>query len=110
METCIVCHEPLHKCEKIYAGLGYLCCSKRCAVKLVCSRLDVEQIAEYAIDGCFEELAPDELGIDDEGIVECDWCKNEMDESEVRRTDLGMLCDHCITAIRSRGEEVIEYE
>lgn len=110
MDTCIVCHEPLYKFEKIYAGLGHLCCSKACAVKHVIEMLDVEMIAEYAIDGCFEEVAPDDIGIDADDIVVCDWCGDEMDESEVRRTDLGMLCDHCIAAIRSRGEEVIEYE
>ena len=114
----IMCHEALRKYVKIYAGLGHLCCSKQCAVNHIIQELDVEQIAEYALDGCFEEISPEDIGIYDDGdnddddvdIVQCDWCKNEMDESEVRRTDLGMLCDQCITAIRSRGEEVICYE
>lgn len=116
-DICIMCHEPLHKHVKIYAGLGHLCCSKQCAVNHIIQELDVEQIAEYALDGCFEEISPEDIGIYDDGddyddcdVVQCDWCKEDMDESEVRRTDLGMLCDHCILAIISRGEEVIVYE
>ena len=45
---------------------------------------------------------------DDESEV-CEWCGSE-DHDGLRKTDLGMLCDMCITAIRSRGEEVIVYE
>lgn len=63
-DECIVCHEPLANHETILAGLGYLCCSKRCAVRLLTDRLDVEQIAEYALDGCFEEVTPSDIGID----------------------------------------------
>lgn len=63
-DECIVCHEPLANHETIFAGLGHLCCSKPCAVKLIISELDVEQIAEYALDGCFEEVSPSDIGID----------------------------------------------
>ena len=63
-DECIICHEPLNKFETIYAGLGHLCCSRRCAVKHAIEELDVEQLAEYAIDGCFEEINPKDIGID----------------------------------------------
>ena len=63
-DTCIMCHEPLASHETIWAGLGHLCCSKKCAVNLIISELDVEQIAEYALDGCFEEVKPSEIGVD----------------------------------------------
>ena len=39
----------------------------------------------------------------------CDWCSEEFDDSELTKTDLGMICDNCIAAIRSRGEEVTVY-
>jgi formylmethanofuran dehydrogenase subunit E len=37
----------------------------------------------------------------------CEWCREPYEESELRTTDLGILCDRCINAIRSRGETVI---
>ena len=42
--------------------------------------------------------------------IQCAWCENEFESSELRRTDLGLLCDRCIEAIRSRGEMVIAYD
>lgn len=107
-DTCIICHEPLNKFEKIYAGLGYLCCSKTCAAKYLAQNVDAEILAEYAVDGVFEEVDPNEIGVDE--TVHCDWCELDFDESQLKKTDLGMLCDRCIAAIRSRGEEVIVYE
>ena len=47
---------------------------------------------------------------EDEEVVQCEWCCEPFYESELRTTDLGLLCDRCISAIRSRGEEVIVYE
>lgn len=41
----------------------------------------------------------------------CAWCEDEFDDaSELHMTDLGLLCDRCIAAIRSRGETVIVYD
>ena len=110
METCHNCHCDLHDKETIFAAFGRLFCSRKCGVDFLIETLDVEQIAEYAFSSCCDEISPSEAGIIDEDVVTCDWCKSEMDRSEVRRTDLGMLCDQCILAIRSRGEEVIVYE
>lgn len=40
----------------------------------------------------------------------CIWCGQVFDRSDVRMTDLGLMCDTCITAVRSRGEEVTVYD
>lgn len=39
--------------------------------------------------------------------TDCDWCGENFPISELKRTDLGLLCDICIRAVQSRGEEVI---
>lgn len=39
----------------------------------------------------------------------CAWCGEDFDQSLLTRTDLGYLCEHCIEAIRSRGESVTIY-
>lgn len=36
----------------------------------------------------------------------CAWCGEDYEESELKNTDLGKLCDDCIEAIRSRGESI----
>ena len=37
----------------------------------------------------------------------CQWCDSLFPESELQEErDLGNLCEHCISAISSRGEEV----
>ena len=36
----------------------------------------------------------------------CEWCNGTFGVSELVKTDLGMLCERCIMAIRSRGEDV----
>lgn len=46
----------------------------------------------------------------DDEAIECEWCGERFAVDELHNTDLGMLCDHCIRAIRSRGEEVIDYD
>lgn len=40
----------------------------------------------------------------------CVWCGEDFDQSLLVRTDLGYMCDHCIAAIRSRGESVTVYK
>lgn len=46
----------------------------------------------------------------DDEISECSWCGLEFESDQLRATDLGCLCDRCIAAIRSRGEEVIVFD
>lgn len=43
----------------------------------------------------------------DDDVRKCSWCNGEYEASDLIPTDLGMLCETCITAIRSRGEDVI---
>lgn len=41
----------------------------------------------------------------------CDWCNcDDFEPSDLHSTDMGMLCDRCIEAIRSRGEDVFVYD
>lgn len=42
--------------------------------------------------------------------IKCRWCDEVYDKSEMRLTNLGHMCDNCITAIRSRGEQVTVYD
>lgn len=46
----------------------------------------------------------------DDAVHKCTWCGEEFDSSELHGTDLGCLCDTCIAAIRSRGEEVTVFD
>lgn len=43
---------------------------------------------------------------DEYEMVTCAWCGEDYEESELKNTDLGKLCDDCIEAIRSRGESI----
>lgn len=63
-DKCATCHEPLNKFETVFAGLGYLFCSKRCAVNHLIEIADVELLAEMAIEGCIEEVRTDEIGVE----------------------------------------------
>ena len=40
----------------------------------------------------------------------CKWCKEEYDMSDLKQTTYGLLCDKCIRAIKSRGEEILVSE
>ena len=43
----------------------------------------------------------------DEPLYKCEWCGEMFGESELREEkDLGYLCEHCVLAITSRGEEL----
>lgn len=39
----------------------------------------------------------------------CFWCENEFEDGELIETNLGLLCEDCIRALKSRGEEVVIY-
>lgn len=63
-----------------------------------------------------EEPTPEQLSLDDvdaeDNIDEpriCTWCGETFDRSEVKMTDIGLLCDRCIDAILSRGEKLAIY-
>lgn len=38
-------------------------------------------------------------------VEECTWCNNFFVVSDLEQTSMGLMCDSCIRAIRSRGEE-----
>ena len=40
----------------------------------------------------------------------CTWCGEDFDQDSLTRTDIGYLCEHCIAAIRSRGESLTVYQ
>ena len=42
----------------------------------------------------------------DDDVRRCSWCNGEYDTTDLIPTDLGMICENCIMAIRSRGEDV----
>lgn len=50
------------------------------------------------------ESTPD--GAADDDVCRCAWCNGDYEACDLIPTDLGMLCETCITAIRSRGEDV----
>lgn len=50
------------------------------------------------------ESVPD--GAADDDVRKCSWCNGEYEANDLIPTDLGMLCETCVTAIRSRGEDV----
>ena len=55
--------------------------------------------ADMTIEALVEEME------ENEDTVECKWCHELFDKSEVRyEVDLGYLCDQCSAAIKSRGE------
>ena len=45
----------------------------------------------------------------EENMVKCSWCGDEYDFTEIRNTDLGDMCDRCIEAIKSHGEDIAVY-
>lgn len=40
----------------------------------------------------------------------CEWCGESYDITELYHTDLGFICETCISAVQSRGEEVVVLE
>lgn len=43
-------------------------------------------------------------------MIKCIWCGEEYPSDELHDTDLdGKMCDHCIEAIISRGEDIAVY-
>lgn len=55
--------------------------------------------ADMTVDALVEAME------ENEDTVECKWCHELFDKSEVRyEVDLGYLCDQCAAAIKSRGE------
>ena len=79
----------------------YLCCAKGPEAY---GQLSIQE----PYKGPTVKATPIEPNDGDQG--KCQWCGGEYDESDLIQTDLGMLCETCITAIRSRGEDVFVYD
>ena len=62
--------------------------------------------SEYLHNYKGPEASDADIAFDEEGGYTCEWCHGAFDLSDLVETDLGMLCEGCIMAIRSRGEDV----
>ena len=107
MTKCAYCDEKLT--GEIHAVEGLLFCCKECAVlykqDIITAAAIVEATEWYDMNA--ETVMAEDIGIDDEDeLTECSWCEEEYEESELKQTNLGLLCSNCIDAIRSRGEKV----
>lgn len=64
----------------------------------------------YAIDRQYITKVLGDSGITDfssyEDVEKCQWCSKWYVVSDLEHTGLGLLCDTCVRAINSRGEEV----
>jgi len=56
------------------------------------------------VDTIKDMLRSEEGSLDTE--VKCDWCGEEFEGLELQQTSMGMLCDTCVKAIKSRGESI----
>lgn len=73
-----------------------------------------KQIGSMYTESCRKPIPADmtiealvEAMEENEDTVECKWCNELFDKSEVRyEVDLGYLCPRCEAAIKSRGEEL----
>ena len=70
------------------------------------ARRYVTYMCNYKAPAASEPAVVPEPVVEDEEAPKCTWCGGEYDPSDLIPTDLGMLCEHCIMAIRSRGEDV----
>ena len=66
-----------------------------------------ECATELALEAQIEDRDIEVHDEDGEACHLCKWCSELYPESELREeTDLGHLCDQCVSAIRSRGESL----
>ena len=114
LESCIVpatsyAHEYVRKVNRMI-NEGRLCIvpgKYRTVYLPTISKLIYKELARrYAnfmrnMKPAIEEVEEDES--------KCSWCNEEYDTSELYETDLGRCCEQCITAIRSRGEDITIY-
>ena len=110
LDTCetiwAACDTDLATCETIWAAEGKLYCSRACGINDFMHAYGDD--AEKHFDEVAEEINPRDIGIGTD-YVKCELCSEWYQESELKETDRGFLCDHCIKVIRSHGED-IEFE
>lgn len=120
LESCVVpatgyAHAYCRKVNKLI-NAGQLCTVRdkyRNVYLPTLSKMIFKEMARRYAQYCYNckttvRVSP--LERNDDEPAECAWCENEFDADQLRQTDLGPLCDRCIAAIRSRGEEVIVYD
>ena len=102
--VCAACDTDLATCETIWAAEGILYCSRECGIHDF--KYAYGDDAEKHFDEVAEEINPRDIGIGTD-YVKCEWCGEWHQESELKETDCGFLCDRCIEAIRSHGEDIV---
>ena len=102
-DMCAACDTDLATCDTIWAAEGILYCSRECGIHDFKAQYGAD--AEKHFDEVAEEINPRDIGIGTD-YIECEWCGEWHQESELKETDRGFLCDHCIEAIRSHGEDI----
>ena len=102
-DMCAACDTDLATCDTIWAAVGILYCSRECGIHDFKAQYGAD--AEKHFDEVAEEINPRDIGIGTD-YIECEWCGEWHQESELKETDRGFLCDHCIEAIRSHGEDI----
>ena len=114
---CSHCNKDLSAVAEIHAAEGMLFCSAECAInhEMELIIMSAKEQAKEWYNGYAEIVTPADIGLIPSDTAEelepkCEWCENEMDEDMLTRTSLGMLCDRCIEAIRSRGERIIIFK
>jgi len=83
---------------------------KEMARRYAMSCYNTKTIVDNAYSGPTPKATPLERNDDDEPHT-CEWCNiDDFEPDQLRRTDMGRLCDRCIAAIRSRGEDLYVFE
>ena len=121
LESCVVpatsyAHEYVRKVNRLIDE-GRLCIvpgKYRNVYLPTISKMIYKEMARRYAAACYDlktvvfESVQD--GAADDEIRKCSWCNGEYAASDLRGTDLGCLCDQCISAIRSRGEDLYVFE
>lgn len=65
-----------------------------------------DHVIQIKLDNKIIYLGEAYNGEEEEELGACDWCEEDYPVDELQKTDVGMLCDRCIRAVKSRGEEI----
>lgn len=117
LESCIVpatsyAHEYVRKINRMIDE-GKLCVvpgKYRNVYLPTISKMVYKEMARRYAMACYnvKTLMPESVQDDaDNEVRKCSWCNGEYEASDLLPTDLGCICKQCLTAIRSRGEDII---
>lgn len=65
-----------------------------------------EELKQVEDEEIRQQIEEDIQGLKDYEKGVCCWCEDAYELSELYHTNLGAMCQHCIDAIRSRGEKI----